>query len=123
MTEYETELILSLNGDTFADLKNDFDRLLQSTLHNMQKYEKNAADMTIKLQIHLDEDVVKDINDDGYEEHRRVLVPSFVHDITSVYQTKQKISGFLAGQYELAQDHTNAYVMRKIEHGQLTMFN
>lgn len=110
---------LSLNGDTFAALKEDFDSILAQTLGNMESKGADEAVITLKLGITLEkQSFVRN------EEPEELTKPSFKHDINSVMQVKNKKSGSLSGDYELVwDDDEKKYVMRKITNGQLTLFD
>lgn len=110
---------LSLNGDTFAALKEDFDSILAQTLGNMESKGADEAVITLKLGVSLEkQSFVRN------EEPEELTKPSFKHDISSVMQVKNKKSGSLSGDYELVwDDDEKKYVMRKITNGQLTLFD
>lgn len=110
---------LSLNGDTFAALKEDFDSILAQTLGNMESKGADEAVITLKLSVSLEkQSFVRN------EEPEELTKPSFKHDISSVMQVKNKKSGSLSGDYELVWDEDEKkYVMRKITNGQLTLFD
>lgn len=110
---------LSLNGDTFAALKEDFDSILAQTLGNMESKGADEAVITLKLGVSLEkQSFVRN------EEPEELTKPSFKHDISSVMQVKNKKSGSLSGDYELVWDEDEQkYVMRKITNGQLTLFD
>lgn len=110
---------LSLNGDTFAALKEDFDSILAQTLSNMESKGADEAVITLKLGVSLEkQSFVRD------DEPTELTKPSFKHDISSVMQVKNKKSGSLSGDYELVwDDDEQKYVMRKITNGQMTLFD
>ena len=110
---------LSLSGDTFAALKEDFDSILAQTLGNMESKGADEAVITLKLGVSLEkQSFVRN------EEPEELTKPSFKHDISSVMQVKNKKSGSLSGDYELVWDEDEKkYVMRKITNGQLTFFD
>ena len=110
---------LSLSGDTFAALKEDFDSILAQTLGNMESKGADEAVITLKLGVSLEkQSFVRN------EEPEELTKPSFKHDISSVMQVKNKKSGSLSGDYELVWDEDEKkYVMRKITNGQLTLFD
>lgn len=110
---------LSLNGDTFSALKDDFDSILAQTLGNMESKGADEAVITLKLGITLEKQSF--VRNDEPEE---LVKPSFKHDISSVMQVKNKKSGSLSGDYELVwDDEEQKYVMRKITNGQITLFD
>lgn len=107
---------LSLDGDTFAILKEQFDRILNRTVGNMEMKGADDAVITLKLSVSLEKSSVT-VGDDIKE----VTKPTFKHDISSVMQVKDKVSGQTSDDYALVWDeHENKYVLRKIENGQMT---
>lgn len=109
---------LSLDGDTFAVLKKDFDAVLLRTVGNMESKSADEATITMKLTISLE----KERTNFG-EEPKQITRPTFKHDISSVMQVKDKVSGTLKEDYELIFDEDeDKYVMRRISNGQMTIF-
>ena len=110
---------LSLNGDTFAALKEDFDSILAQTLSNMESKGADEAVITLKLGVSLEkQSFVRN------KEPEELTKPSFKHDISSVMQVKNKKSGSLSGDYELVWDEEEMkYVMRRISNGQMSLFD
>lgn len=109
---------LSLDGDTFSALKKDFDAVLLRTVGNMESKSADEATITLKLTISLE----KERTNFG-EEPKQITRPTFKHDISSVMQVKDKVSGTLKEDYELVFDEDEGkYVMRRISNGQMTIF-
>lgn len=107
---------LSLNGDTFAILKEQFDKILNRTVGNMEMKGADDAVITLKLSVSLKKSSVT-VGDDIKE----VTKPTFKHDISSVMQVKDKVSGQTTDDYALVWDENeNKYVLRKIENGQMS---
>lgn len=114
-----TDMNLSLNGDTFAILKEQFDNVINRTVGNMQMKGADDATLTLKLSIALEK--TSRNTPDGI---RDVVIPKFKHDISSVMQVKDKVSGQLVGDYQLVFDEDEGqYVMRKINDGQMNIFD
>jgi len=112
---------LSLNGDTFTALKEDFDSILARTLSNMETKGANEATITLKLGVSLEKAMLTFGED---MEQKETVKPTFKHDISSVMQVKDKKSGSISGDYELVWDNDeHKYVMRAITNGQLTLFD
>lgn len=113
------EMILSLNGDTFQDLKRDFDTVLNRTVGNMTMKGAEDATITLKLDLSLEKSSVGVGN--GVQE---VTIPSFKHTISSVMQVKEKMTGQLAGEYGMVWDENEErWVLRKIDNGQMNLFD
>ena len=109
------ELELTLNSNTFAVLKADFDNVLQKTLANMQQKGSEAAEVKVSLKISFDKGVVSDISPDNLDGQKEVIIPRFAHKVASVLQIKDEISGTLGGEYALVYDAGRQdYVMREI---------
>lgn len=115
----ENDLDLSLNGETFASLKKDFDTILERTIGNMTMKGAEDATITIKLGVSLQKTSVP-----AKGKIREVTKPTFKHDIASVMQVKDKMSGQLTGNMELVwDDDLKQYVLRPIDDGQTSLFD
>jgi len=113
---------LSLKGDTFSALQEDFDAILARTVGNMEMKGADEATITLKLKVTLEKATARDFESNGYDATRDITKPSFSHDISSMMQVKDKRSGALRGDYELVWDNeAGQYYMRKIEDGQVNM--
>ncbi len=109
------ELELTLNSNTFAVLKADFDNVLQKTLTNMQHKGSEAAEVKVSLKISFDKGVVSDIQIDNLDGQEEVIIPRFDHKVSSVLQIKDEVSGTLGGEFALVYDDVREdYVMREI---------
>lgn len=116
---YANDMSLSLKSETFSALKEDFDSILARTIGNMEMKGAEEATVTLKLGISLEKGSVN-----GPAGIRDIVKPSFKHDISSVMQVKDKKSGALTGDYEMVWDaDENKYVMRRIDNGQVSMFD
>lgn len=110
---------LSLKGETFTALKEDFDAVLGRTIKNMENKGADEATITLKLGISLEK-----TTDFSGEEAEEVAKPSFKHDISSVMQVKDKKSGALTGDYQLVWDEDEGkYVMKRFGDNQMTLFD
>ena len=118
----ERTLQLSLNSDTFAGMKEDFDAILAKTISNMESKGADEAAITLKLNISLAKEEKTPLDSD--DEKKEIVKPDFKHVISSVMQVKAKKTGALSGDYELVWDEDEEkYVMRKIDNGQLSIFD
>lgn len=110
---------LSLNGDTFAGFKKDFDTILARTLGNMQMKGAEDATVTVKMNISLDKRCVG-----GFGSMDTVTMPSFKHDISSVMQIKDKMTGQFSGEYAMIWDEDEkCYVLEYIKSEQASLFD
>lgn len=115
---------LSLNGDAFNALKSDFDQILRQLLTEMDEWDSEDADITIKVHVKREKDRARDMLANGYDAERDIIKPTFKHEVSSVMQAKNKKGGTLGGNYELVWDRdAHQYIMREIENGQMSMFN
>lgn len=113
------DMILSLNGDTFQTLKNDFDTILARTIGNMTMKGADEATITLKLSVSLEKSSVGTMS--GVQD---VTKPSFKHDISSVMQVKDKMTGQFKGEYGMIWDEDEErWVLRKIDNGQMNLFD
>ena len=110
---------LSLDGDTFEALKQDFDSILTRTISNMESKSADEATITLKLNISLEKEHTFALDSD-----EEIVRPDFKHVISSVMQVKDKKSGSLSGDYELVWDEEESkYVMKKIKDDQISLFD
>ena len=115
----KNDLILSLNEDTFSNLKKDFDSILNRTIGNMEM--KGASDATITLKLTVSLDKRSMTVGDSVQEFNR---PTFKHDISSVMQIKDKATGQLGGEYAMVWDpEEERFVLRQFTGGQTSMFD
>ena len=115
----KNDLILSLNEDTFSNLKKDFDSILNRTIGNMEM--KGASDATITLKLTVSLDKRSMTVGDSVQEFKK---PTFKHEINSVMQIKDKATGQLGGEYAMVWDpEEERFVLRQFTGGQASMFD
>lgn len=115
---YKNKKEMSLNGDAFFIMKEQFDTVLNDTLTQMRDKGTEDASITLKLAVHLENDVV--YHDDA--EAETVMKPTFKHDISSVMQVKSKVSGQTDGDYAMVWDAAEGkYVLAELADGQMTI--
>ena len=108
---------LDLNADTFTRFKDDFNRILNSTLREMEQRKVNEADISVKMSIKLTDLYFVNIDKD-------CTVPDFTHKITAKMQVKEESSGRLNGVFVLKQnEETGRYYLEEIKDNQTTMFD
>lgn len=118
------DMPLTMNSDTFAAFRTDFDKLLARTIGNMEMKGTVEATITCKFGISLEKQQTRDFRSNGYDGCRDIINPTIKHDITSVMQVKDKVSGKFHGDYEMVFDRdTHRYLIRKVQDGQLDMFD
>ena len=80
---------LSLKGDTFTPVVEDFDRRLLATLDRMRRQKLTEGSITLKISIDLEQEFP--IDEDGQE--HEVFVATFEHEVSSQIVQKDKTSG------------------------------
>ena len=113
---------LNINGEAFASMREDFDKILKRTVNNMEEKASNNAEITIKLKIELIPSFLPPQQSD--QEGRAILKPKFEHKVSSVMNTKFEESGSLKGDYELVWDEeAQDYIAKPIGYTQTTIFD
>lgn len=113
------DLVLSLNEETFAALKKDFDTILNRTLGNMEMKGATDATITLKLTVGLDERSFS--VGEGVQKYKK---PTFKHEISSVMQIKDKMTGQLGGEYAMVWDEDEKrFVLRHFDGNQTSLFD
>ena len=111
---------MSLNDDTFNDMKMDFDKTLSRTLSEMENRGSESAEITVSLKITLRRANVEM----AFDETRDAVSPKFEHKVASVLKTKFEYSGSLYGNFELIWDKDmQKWVMTEIRDGQMSFFD
>ena len=122
----DKEMNLSLNGETFAELKEDINNYLQITLAKMDEKNSLEAEITVKITISLEQTQLPILNADGKDSHRDAKLPTFKHKVSSLMKTKLETSGGmrLGGEYELIyDDERSEYIMRKLVDPQTSLYD
>ena len=113
------DLVLSLNEETFSTLKKDFDTILNRTLGNMEMKGATDAVITLKLTVGLDERSFS--VGEGIQKYKK---PTFKHEINSVMQIKDKMTGQLSGEYAMVWDEDEKrFVLRHFDGNQTSIFD
>lgn len=116
----ETKLYISLNGDTFEALKEDFDKVMNDTLGNMEMKGSDDAVVTIKIKVSLEKQQIRDSENDCF---RDIIKPTFDHDVSSVLQIKDKRSGSRTGGQILYDIESQKYYIGNIDDGQTSFMD
>lgn len=113
MEEYVKKL--NLESDTFAEMKRDFDFVLQRLLGNMEEKKSTDGSLTLKIDVSFVKEFIPNYDPDVEGESREISKPRFKHKITSAVQIKDEKSGNLDTEMELVFDEdTGEYVMKPI---------
>lgn len=115
----KNDLILSLDDETFSKMKADWDAVLNRTLGNMQMKGATDATVTCKMTVSIDKRSIT--VGDATQEYTQ---PSFKHEVNSVLQIKDKMTGQLSGEYAMVwDDELQKFVLRQVNGGQTSMFD
>ena len=71
---------LSIDGEAFSSMREDFDKILKRTVNNMEAKGSDNAEITIKLKIGLVPDFLPPATSD--EEGLPILKPKFEHNVS-----------------------------------------
>ena len=112
------EVKIAIEEPIFDQLREDLNQMLRRTIGMMTMKSTEDAVITVKLPIHISR---MNIPDGGIS--REAPVPSFKHEISSMMQVKDKMSGQSKGEYELVFDSDGNPMYRDINNGQTTLFD
>ena len=112
------EVKIAIEEPIFAQLRSDINQMLRRTIGMMTMKNTEDAVITIKLPVHIEK---MNIPDGGIS--REAPVPSFKHEISSVMQVKDKMSGQSNGEYELVFDAEGNPMYRDINDGQTSIWD
>ncbi len=97
---------ITMDSDTFAQMKQDMTDTMNKLLRNMQEYGADEAAMSLKWTISLEEQEL----DNG----EKGTVPICQHKVTSNVQIKNERDGKLGGDYTLENDGKGGHILRPI---------
>lgn len=100
----EFEKKLDFDSDTFEDMKQDMNFVLQRLLGNMQEKETNEGSMTIKIDVTLVKEFIPNYDPDVKGESREVSKPQFKHKVTSAVKINDEKSGSFNNEMEMVMD-------------------
>ena len=106
---------LTLDGEAFAAIKQDFNSMVARTLDTMQQKDVDSASITLKLEIDFPEGKIDD--DSGF------LFPVFKHKVSAAMQFKSEKSGYFGGSdYKLIWDRvTKSWKLAPIDSDQMSI--
>lgn len=100
----EFEKKLDFDSDTFEDMKQDMNFVLQRLLGNMQEKGTNEGSMTIKIDVTLVKEFILNYDPDVKGESREVSKPQFKHKVTSAVKINDEKSGSFNNEMEMVMD-------------------
>lgn len=115
--DYEKKL--DFDSDTFEEMKNDMNFVLQRLIGNMQEKGTTEGSMTLKIDVTMEKEFIPNFNPDIKGETREVSKPQFKHKVTSAVKIHNEKSGSLNNEMECVFDkETGIYVMVPIANTQ-----
>lgn len=113
------EMKLTIDNEVFDTMRKNFDVMLERTVGSMIMRNADESTLTLKICISLDKKTVP-ADGGGF---REVTQPSFKHDLSSVMQVKDKMSGTFKGNVELIFDENGKPIVRDIDDGQMKIWD
>ena len=110
---------LNHENEVFSSMMKNLDLMLERTIGNMIMRNADESTVTMKIAISLDR---KNVPAEGGG-FREITQPSFKHDLSSVMQVKDKMSGTFKGDVELIFDETGKPIVRDIDDGQMKIWD
>ena len=95
---------LDFDSDTFEDMKQDMNFVLQRLLGNMQEKGTNEGSMTIKIDVTLIKEFIPNYDPDIKGESREISKPQFKHKVTSAVKINDEKSGSFNNEMEMVMD-------------------
>jgi hypothetical protein len=124
-TKIDKEKRIHLYNRDFDEMRNMLDITIQQVIARMLGKEMDSGSITLKIDIGLERDVVRDGNAQSGE--RPAIHPEMDYKITFVMQQKDSIDGEIIpkGSDELVADGNGSFflVSKEEASGQLSMFN
>lgn len=103
---------LNFDSDTFEQMKQDMNFVLQRLMGRMLESDTTEGTMNIKIDVKLLEEYVPNYNPDVQGKTRKVSKPQFKHKVTSAIKINEEKSGNMNNEMELVYDEdTGTYVM------------
>jgi len=114
-------LSISINTNTFALMKDNFDAVLTKTITTMRSKDVEDADIALKLKVKLHKVEIPRID----QEPMIAYVPEFKHEVSSAMTLKDKISAEdVYNEFSVEWDEeAGEYVMNEIDSGQISFFS
>lgn len=124
MEGYEKNLHIS--DETFEDMRNDTDRVLQKLIKNMIEKESLEGKLTISIDVNLTREYIPNHDPKIEGESRAVYTPKFSHKVGSVLQIKSETKGEknYDGMELVWDEEKKEYVLKPIANtAQMTIFD
>lgn len=84
---------LRIENDVFEEMRGEFNAVLEDTINKMCAKGTSEGSVTLKVGIELEE--IRTVDQTG--RMIKAMVPTFSHDVSSLVQSKVKLSGKIEG--------------------------
>lgn len=102
VTKYEKAI--DFDSDTFGDMKQDMNFILQRLLDTMQEKGATEGSMTLKIDVTMVKEFIPNYDPDVKGESREVSKPQFKHKVTSAVKINDDKSGTFNNEMEMVMD-------------------
>lgn len=102
VTQYEKAI--DFDSDTFGDMKQDMNFILQRLLDTMQEKGATEGSMTLKIDVTMVKEFIPNYDPDVKGESREVSKPQFKHKVTSAVKINDDKSGTFNNEMEMVMD-------------------
>jgi hypothetical protein len=116
-------MYITIESAPLAQLRANIDRGIRETLKNMQDYECETGDITVKITIGLDHKSVPDPTSVNINNTRDAVVPTIKHKVSTVLSFKDEAKGEFTGDFEIIQDAAGNFTIEPIKKKQTSMFD
>lgn len=100
----EFEKALDFDSDTFEDMKQDMNFILQRLVGTMQEKGAVEGSMTLKIDVNMVKEFIPNYDPDIKGETREVSKPQFKHKVTSAVKINDDKSGTFNNEMEMVMD-------------------
>ena len=123
MEEYVKKL--DFDSDTFEQMKQDMNFVLQRLLGNMIEKGSYEGSMTVKIDVNMTSEYIPNFDPDIEGETRECRKPAFKHKVTSAVKISEEKSGNFDTEMEMMMDdETGNYILKPISNtSQRTIFD
>lgn len=95
---------LTIESETFENLRNNINSQLQKLLHNMMEKNQSEGKITVGIDVSLTSEYIPNYDPEVEGETRRVLHPSFAYKTTRQITMKDDVSGKYNSDMEVVYD-------------------
>ena len=100
----EYEKVLDFDSDTFEDMKQDMNFILQRLIGTMQEKGSIEGSMTLKIDVTMEKEFIPNYDPDIKGETREISKPQFKHKVTSAVKINDDKSGTFNNEMEMVMD-------------------